>query len=189
MHNTDTFTGPSFSLGNRLARLIWNVCHVLLFRYSPVCMHGWRAFLLRCFSAKIGRGAHVYPRVRIWAPWNLEIGEEAGIGNDVILYAQDRISIGRRAVISQGAHLCTGTHDHEQWGYPLVTRPIVIGDHAWVAAEAFIHPGMRLGEGCVVGARSVVTKDMPAWMVCAGHPCIPLKPRKKFDDIGIDTHI
>ena len=144
--------------------------------------------MLRAFGARIGRGVHVYPAVRIWAPWNLEIGDESGIGNGANLYAQDRIRIGRRVVISQGAHLCTGTHDYRVPGYPLRTRPIDVGDHAWVAAEAFIHPGVRIGTGTVIGARAVVTRDMPDWMICAGHPCTPLKPRPPLDDIRTDSH-
>lgn len=144
-------------------------------------MHGWRNFLLRLFGAKIGQGAHIYPGVRVWAPWNLEIGAEAGIADNAILYSQGKISIGQRAVVSQGAHLCAGTHDFESDGFPLVVEPISVGAHAWVAAEAFVHPGVVIGEGTVVGARSVVVKSLPPWMVCAGHPCLPLRQRKKID--------
>lgn len=125
----------------------------------------------------MGKGVHVYPAVKIWAPWNLEFKDECGIASGAILYSQGKIIIGKRAVISQGAHLCAGTHDYNDPGFRLITMPIIIGDQAWVAAEAFIHPGIDIGEGCVIGARSVVTKNMPAWMVCAGHPCKPLKER------------
>ncbi len=177
MHNQDTYTGPSFTLRNRIARVIWGITALLLFRYSPKPLHSWRSFLLRCFGAKVGNGVHVYPGVKIWAPWNLELDDECGIANGAILYSQGKITIGKRAVVSQGSHLCAGTHDYTLPGFPLITRPIFISDHAWVAAESFIHPGVTIGEGCVVGARSVVTKDMPAWMVCAGHPCKPLKER------------
>jgi putative colanic acid biosynthesis acetyltransferase WcaF len=173
----DTHTGPSFSLGNRLARVVWNVFQGTLFRWSPRPMHGWRNFLLRLFGARVGRGAHVYPGVQIWAPWNLEIGEEACCADGVVLYSQGKITLGRRAVVSQGAHLCGGTHDYEQDGFPLVTKPIRVGDHAWIAAEVFVHPGVEIGEGAVVGARSVVVRDLPEWVVCSGNPCEPLKPR------------
>ncbi len=176
--NFDTYTGASFGIANRAARLIWNLFHGTLFRWSPRSLHGLRRCLLRLFGAKVGRGAHVYPGARIWAPWNLEIGEEAGIGDGAILYSQGKITIGRRVVISQGSHLCAGTHDYQKKGFPLLTSPIVVGDEAWIAAEAFIHPGVTIGEGAVIGARSVVTCDMPAWMVSAGHPCRPLKPRR-----------
>ncbi|HEY1023095.1 MAG TPA: WcaF family extracellular polysaccharide biosynthesis acetyltransferase [Flavisolibacter sp.] len=177
MHNHDTHTGPSFSRKNRAARLAWQLVYQLFFRLSPRPFHRWRSFLLRCFGATIGRGVHIYPGVKIWAPWNLVVGDESGIASGATIYSQGKISIGRRTVISQGAHLVAGTHDYTHPGFPLITFPITIRDHVWVAAEAFIHPGVTIEEGAVIGARSVVTKDMPAWMVCAGHPCVPLKQR------------
>jgi putative colanic acid biosynthesis acetyltransferase WcaF len=182
MYNQDTVTGPSFSLYNRLYRFLWSIVSSTLFRYSPRPFHKWRSFLLKCFGAKIGNGVHIYPRVIIWAPWNLEIEDQCGIGDGAILYSQDKIKIGYRAVVSQGAYLCTGTHDYKSFGLPLITRPINIGNFAWVAAEAFIHPGVTLGDGCVVGARSVVLKDMPAWSVCTGNPCQFVKHYKKIED-------
>jgi putative colanic acid biosynthesis acetyltransferase WcaF len=115
----------------------------------------------------------VYPGAKIWAPWNLVLADECGIASGAILYCQGKITVGRRAVISQGAHLVAGTHDYTKLGFPLITKPICIGDNVWIAAEAFVHPGVS----SVIGARSVVTQDMPAWMICAGHPCVALKPR------------
>jgi putative colanic acid biosynthesis acetyltransferase WcaF len=150
---------------------------VTLFRPSPRPMHGWRRFLLRIFKAKIGAGVHVYPKVDIWAPWNIELASEAGVANGATLYSQSKIVIGRRAVISQGAYLCTGTHDYEATGFPLITKSILIGDYAWIAAEAFVLPGVTIGTGAVIGARAVVASEMPDWTVCAGHPCKPIKPR------------
>jgi putative colanic acid biosynthesis acetyltransferase WcaF len=182
MVNADTYTGPSFSIANRLQRLVWNATGAILLYLSPKPCHLWRAFILRCFGAKVGKGVHVYPKVKIWAPWNLELGDECGIADGVILYSQDKIKVGRRAVISQGSNICTGTHDYNQLGFPLITRPIHIGDEVWIAAVVFVHPGIIIGEGCVIGARSVVTKDMPSWMICAGHPCKPLKLRDILDN-------
>lgn len=178
MHNQDTFTGPSFSLRNRVARVIWNFFWILLFRFSPNPLHGWRTFLLKIFGAKVGRGVHVYPGVKIWAPWNVSLADECGIASGATLYSQGKITIGCRTVISQGVNLCAGTHDYTKPGFPLVTRPIEIGNNVWIAAEAFVHPGVTIGEGCVIGARSVVVQDMPAWTVCAGHPCKPVKERQ-----------
>ena len=121
MINTDTYTGPSFTLRNRIKRLIWGCVYVLFFRYSPKPFHAWRSFLLRLFGATVGKGVHVYPAVKIWAPWNLELGDECGIGNGAILYSQDKISIGYRVVISQGTHICAGTHDYRKPGFPSPT--------------------------------------------------------------------
>jgi len=175
--NTDSFTKPSFSLKNRVARVAWNIVYLFLFRTSPNFLHGWRSFLLRRFGAKVGRGVHVYPRVKIWAPWNLELKDQCGIANGATLYSQGHISIGYRAVISQDSYICTGTHDYQLSGQPLITFPIVIQDYVWVAAGVFVNPGITIEEGAVIGARSVVTKNMPAWMICAGHPCKPIKQR------------
>jgi putative colanic acid biosynthesis acetyltransferase WcaF len=174
---TDTHTGASFSMSNRAARVVWNLVQGTVFRWSPRPLHGWRSFLLRLFGAKVGRGAHVYPGAKIWAPWSVEIGEETGVADGATLYSQGKITLGRRVVISQGAHLCAGTHDYEKRGFPLVTAPITVGDEAWIAAEAFVHPGVTIGEGAVIGARAVVIRSQPAWMVCAGNPARPLKPR------------
>jgi putative colanic acid biosynthesis acetyltransferase WcaF len=178
--NQDTFTGPSFSLSNRMGRVLWSVVSGLFFRFSPKPMYGFRSFLLRLFGAKVGRRVHVYPKVKIWAPWNLILKDECGVADGAILYSQGQIRIGYRTVISQGVHLAAGTHDYTQPGFPLITKPIIINDHVWIATEAFVNPGIVIGEGCVIGARSVVTKDMPAWMVCAGHPCQPIKERTNF---------
>lgn len=181
MHNSDTYTGASFSLKNRLGRVVWNVVYILLFKYSPKPLHKWRSFLLRIFGAKIGKGVHIYPKVKIWAPWNLEVADEAGVADNVDLYTQGKIYLGYRSIISQRSYLCSGTHDYTKKGHPLVTAPIIINDLVWVAAEAFVHPGVEIGEGTVIGARAVVTKSMPAWKVCAGHPCKVIKDRIIID--------
>ena len=173
----DPYRQASFSLRNRLARVAWAVVYISLFRTSPRPLHRWRALLLRLFGARIGRACHVYPRTRIWAPWNLVMHDEASMADDVNCYSMATVKLGRRCVISQGSHICTGAHDYEDPNFQLFAKPIRIGESAWVCAESFIGPGVRIGAGAVIGARSVVTHDMPEWMVCAGNPCKPLKPR------------
>jgi putative colanic acid biosynthesis acetyltransferase WcaF len=177
LKNIDPYTQPSFSLKNRLARAIWGIVYTLLFRTSPRSFHAWRSFLLRCFGAKIGKDCHVYPKARIWAPWNLVMDDRAGMADDVNCYSMAVISLGKKVVISQGTYLCTGSHDYEDPSFQLYAKPISIGDNAWLCAESFICPGVTVHEGAVIGARAVVTKDMPAWTVCAGNPCKPVKPR------------
>ncbi|PZX52077.1 DapH/DapD/GlmU-related protein [Algoriphagus chordae] len=177
----NSLNGPSFSFKNRVGRLIWWLVCLLFFRYTPKNFHVWRRAILRLFGAQIGRKCHIYPKARIWAPWNLKMEDESSIADGSIIYSQDLIHIGFRTIISQGVHICAGTHDHRYRGFPLITKPIYIGDWVWIAAEAFIHPGVSIGDGCVIGARSVVTKNMPKWMVCSGFPCEPLKPRIFLD--------
>ncbi len=180
--NKDTRCGPSFGVFNRMGRIAWTVIWFIFCRWTPPPLHGWRAMVLRLFGARLGRGVHVYSSARIWAPWNLEMGDASAIGRGAIIYSQGSIKLGRRVVISQGAHLCAGTHEFEQSGFPLVTKPIHLGDDVWIAAEAFVHPGVTVGEGTVVGARSVVVGDLPEWQVCSGFPARPLRKRKRFSE-------
>ena len=180
LQGRDTYRGPSFSLGNRMLRALWGVTYVLLFRISPRPFHAWRTLLLRLFGARIGNGCHIYPSVKIWAPWNLIMGKHSGVGDGANLYCMDKIVIGDFVAISQGAVLCGGTHDYNSPNMQLVAKPILIGTHAWICAEAFIHPGVEVPEGAVVGARSVVTKSLPlVWAVYTGNPCKRVAMRTK----------
>lgn len=172
------FQGASFSLANRLARLLWQGVWLLLFRPTPAPLHAWRSWLLRAFGARLGRHCHVYPSVRIWAPWNLDLQDLACLGPGVICYSMATIQLGERAVVSQGAHLCTGSHDYTSENFQLYALPITIGADAWICAEAFLGPGVVIGDGAVIGARAVVTRSQPAWMVCAGNPAKAIKSRQ-----------
>jgi len=171
------FDGASFTLRNRLMRLLWQCVWLLLFRPSPPPLHAWRCWLLRRFGAKIGSPCYIYNSVQIWAPWNLCMANHSTLARRTICYSMASISLGERAVVSQGVHLCTGSHDYESENFQLFALPIEIGSDVWICAEAFIGPGVVVATGAVIGARSVVTRDQPAWMVCAGNPCRQIKPR------------
>lgn len=146
-------------------------------------MHRWRVWLLSCFGAKIGRDCHVYPKVSVWAPWNLRLGDYVGIADGVSLYSVDCIEIGDYAVVSQGSHLCCGTHDYNSANFQLIAKPIVIGKQSWICAEVFIHPGVEVAEGAVVGARSVVNKSLLSpWVVYTGNPCRQVAERKRNNE-------
>jgi|CXWL01.1.fsa_nt_gi putative colanic acid biosynthesis acetyltransferase WcaF len=181
LQGNDPYRGPSFSLGNRMLRALWGVVYLLLFRISPRPFHIWRVLILRLFGAQIGKGCHVYPSVKIWAPWNLKIGKHVGVADGVTLYCMDKITIGDFAVISQGAHLCGGTHDYNSKNFQLIAKPILIEKYAWLCAEVFIHPGVDIPEGAVVGARAVVSKSLSLpWAVYAGNPCRQVAQRKNI---------
>lgn len=183
IEGNDPYRGPSFTLSHRLKRQLWNFVQAFFFSISPRPLHRWRAFLLSIFGAEIGRGCHVYPSAKIWAPWNLKLGNFVGIADGVTLYCMDRIEIGDYAVVSQGVHVCGGTHDFNSANFQLVVKPIEIGAHAWICAEAFIHPGVTVPEGAVVGARSVVTKSLEEpWKVYTGNPCREVGTRRKLTD-------
>lgn len=167
-----------FSLRNKVGRLAWNLVYWLLFRpFAPGPLRPWRIFLLRSFGARVDRTANVYASCRIWAPWNLRMGKFACLGPGVDCYNQGSISIGDHTIVSQKAYLCASTHDHTQRNFPLVLRPIAIEDQAWVAAEAFIGPGVTVGQGAVVGARSAVFRNVAPWSVVGGNPATFIKNR------------
>lgn len=126
--------------------------------------------MLRFFGASMGNYADVRASARVWHPRNLKMGDRSLIGPRVICYNQAPVTLGDFVLISQGAHVCTGTHDIEDPLFQLVARPIRIGSHAWVAADAFVGPGVTIGEGAVVGARAVVMRDVDPWQICVGNP-------------------
>jgi len=165
-------------LGSRILRLAWGVAWALLYRPSPRLLHGWRRFLLRLFGAKVAPTAHPYPRCRIFAPWNLTMGDYSCLADDVDCYSVASISLGAHSVVSQHAHLCGATHDFESPEFTLLPRPIAIGAYAWVAAGAFIGPGVTVGDGAVVGARAVVAKDVEPQAVVAGNPARLIRYRR-----------
>lgn len=167
-----------FGFAQKARRALWGVASALLFRPTHRLMHGWRRGVLRAFGARVGAGARVDPSVRIWAPWNLELGAACTVGPRVDLYSVAAIRIGENAVVSQNAHLCAAGHDVDSADFRLTPAPIVIGDHAWVAADAFIAPGVRLGDGAVAGARACVTRSVADWTIVAGNPARVIRRRE-----------
>lgn len=161
------------------ARAAWNLVWLLVCKMTSRRFgNGLRVFALRAFGAQIGNDVWIYPSVKVWLPWKLQIGSVVVIGADVELYNYDKISIGNQVVISKGCYICTGTHDYTNHRMPLIWRPVLIGDECWLANDVFVCPGVHIANRCVIGARSVVTRDMPRATVCAGNPCRPLKERE-----------
>ncbi len=160
-------------------RWCWGCVQATLFRWSPRPLHGFRARLLRLFGADISAPSQVviFPTARITYPWKLALAPRSMVGPGVTLYNLAPITLQRGANLSQHCHLCAGTHDFNRWDMPLVARPIVIGENAWLGADVFVGPGVTIGELCVVGARSVVVRDLPPRTIGVGHPCRPIKPR------------
>lgn len=165
------------SFRNRLGRACWGLAWAVFCRLSPRPLHGWRRMWLRLFGARVHRTASVYPSARIWAPWNLEMGARSALGDGVDCYDVDQIILEEDAIVSQYAFLCTASHDIGDPGRKLTTAPIRLGRHSWVCAGAFVHPGVTVGEGAVLGARAVVTRDVSSWTVVAGNPAKFVKQR------------
>ena len=174
-------TPQQLSVANKLARVLWQLVWLLLYRPSPVPFHAWRRFLLRCFGATIEAGTHPYPSAKIWAPWNLTMRKHSCLSHQVDCYCVDKIELGVHVTVSQYSYLCTASHDYTQRAMPLITAPILIGDNTWVTEDVFIGPGVKIGEGAVVGARSTVTRNVLPWTVVAGSPPKVIGPRVLTD--------
>jgi putative colanic acid biosynthesis acetyltransferase WcaF len=158
-----------YDVGALVRRVLWGLGHYL-FRYSPRPLHGWRRFVLRLFGAEVGRNVRVHNTATVYFPWNFAIGGWSSVGEDAMIYNLGPVTIGEKVTISQRAHLCAGTHDHTDPAMPLRKPPIEVGDQAWVCADAFVGPGVAVGEGAVVGARAVAVGDVEAWTIVAGNP-------------------
>lgn len=178
--NASGSSGPSFSLSNRILRIIWNFVYIIFFRFTPVPFHSWRIFLLRVFGARIGKNCRIYNSSIFWAPWNISIGDNSCIAQHVDCYSIERITIGSNTVVSQHVYICTGSHDYNSHCFQLIASPICIGNNAWVCTRSFIGPGVSIGHGTVIGACSVVVKDQSSWTIAAGNPCNFLKHRKQL---------
>ena len=146
-------------------------------RPSPGRAYGWRRFWLRLFGARVASTSRTRPSTRVMHPWLLTLGDHASLGDAVIVYNLGPVVVGDHTLVSQRTHLCAGTHDYTRPDLPLLRPPITIGRGVWVCAEAFVGPGVTVGENAVVGARAVVTHDVPEGVVVAGNPAKVVKQR------------
>lgn len=171
--------GPSFSIRNRLVRAAWSPVWLLLAAWTPRHLRLWRVFLLRVFGARVAWSADVRGSARVWYPPHLIMHDHALIAARVNCYCMAPITVRQGALISQGAFLCAGTHDIDDPAFQLLAHPIDIGAHVWIAAEAFIGPGVTIGQGAVAGARAVVTRDIAPMAIAVGNPARVLKRQRK----------
>lgn len=174
-----TATRHKFSLKNKIARVLWTISYFFFFRiFTLRIFRKWRIFVLKCFGAKISWNCTIHASVKIWAPWNLKVGAYSCIGQGTDCYNQGMITIGSNTTISQKVYLCASTHDFTLASNPLLLKPIIIKDRVWIAADAFVGPGVIIEDGVVVGARSSVFKNVESWSVVGGNPAKFIKKRE-----------
>ena len=163
---------------DKFRRLVWNLVYCLFYKWLPKPFFGrWRAFLLRSFGASIGKGCSIAPSCRIWAPWNMVIGDYVCLAEYVDFYCVDEITIESYATVSQRSFLCAASHRIDSIQRSLIHLPITVGLHAWICAEAFVGPGVSIGEGAVLAARGVAVRNLEEWSVYGGNPAKFIKKR------------
>ena len=156
---------------------LWWLVDALFFKTSPQVLYGFRRFLLRLFGAHIGKGVIIRPSVRITYPWKVSIGDYSWIGDHAELYSLGQITIGSNSVVSQRSYICTGSHRFETISFDIYAQPIVIENEVWIATDVFVGPGVTLGRGAIIGARSTVLKSLEGGYIYAGYPLKQIRKR------------
>lgn len=160
-----------------LKRFLWYFVNLLFIKnhYNP--LSGLRVRVLRIFGAKIGHGVVIKPGVNVKYPWLLRIGNYTWIGEDVWIDNLGMVEIGSNCCISQGAMLLCGNHNYKLPTFDLIVKPIRIEDGAWIGAKSIVCPGVTVGSHAVSAVGSIVTSDLPAYIISAGNPATPKRPR------------
>jgi len=173
----DLTSKAPYSIDEYVRRILWELTQATVFRWSPKRASRWRRALLRAFGGDIHATAIVRRTARVQHPWLLSMGAHSAIGEEAQVYNLGPICVGEHSVVSQRVHLCAGTHDYRRIDLPLVRSSITIGRGVWICADAFIGPGVSVGDNALVGAASVVVKDVPSGMIVAGNPARAIRPR------------
>lgn len=161
IRNLAAYDNSGFDPGRGVfVRTLWYIISLLIFENGWCPLSGVKVWILRLFGATIGRGVVIKPHVRIKFPWRLFVGDACWIGQEVWIDNLDDVTLESDVCISQGAYLCTGSHDHRSPSFELKTAPILIRNGAWVAARAILLAGTVIESGVVVSAGSVVGKKL-----------------------------
>lgn len=168
---------PDFRGKSKIITQLWWIVQGTLFSWSPQAFFGWRRFLLRLFGAKIGKNTAIRSSVQVTYPWKVEIGDYTWVGDDCVLYSLGSIKIGSNVAIAHKVYFNTGGHDYQKPTFDIFSKPVVIEDECWITNDVYIAPGVTIGKGTVVGARSTVLTSLPPGKVCVGSPVKIIKDR------------
>lgn len=168
-HQDSAYASP-WSRAQKIRMLLWEVSWLLMCNWTPKPMNAWRLMWLKLYGATIYGRPFVHQRAKIAIPWHLTMHDRACLGDGAVAYSLGEIELMPDCTVAQEAYLCTGTHDFTHSARPLQTGKIVIGKSAFIGARAFVMPGVTVGDSAIVGACSVVTKNVDASARVAGNP-------------------
>jgi putative colanic acid biosynthesis acetyltransferase WcaF len=156
---------------------LWWIVQDTLFAWSPQFLYGWRRFLLRVFGAKIGKGVLIRSTVKITYPWNVEIGDHSWIGENNVLYSLGKITIGKNVALAHQVYINTGGHNYKKVTFDIFSKNVVIEDECWLTNDVYVAPGITIGKGSIIAARSSVLKNIAQGKIYAGTPAVEIKNR------------
>ncbi|RIV21225.1 colanic acid biosynthesis acetyltransferase WcaF [Fibrisoma montanum] len=172
------FNNSWYNPGPRWKVLLWFLANtVFLNNYLPIPV-AVKAFILRVFGAKIGKGVMIKPAVNIKYPWLLVVGNYVWIGEKVWIDNLSEVTIGDNVCLSQGAMLLTGNHDYRLPTFDLTTRPITLDEGVWIGAQSVVCPGIRCHSHAVLAVGSVATRPLEAYGIYQGNPAVWVRKRE-----------
>lgn len=144
--------------------------------------NSFKSIFLKALGAKTGKRVVYYPGVWIFPGRNLCLGDDVDVAKDVIITTTGGVNIGPRVLIGYGTKILSSNHkipvDFGQIFYSGHDNgKVVIGRDCWIGANCIILPGVTIGEGSVIAAGSVVTKDIPEYSIVGGVPAKLIKMR------------
>lgn len=159
----------------RWKEVLWILVGAFFFRTSLPWPSRVRVKLLRAFGARVGEHAVLRAKLNVNFPWRLTLGDHVWIGEEVMILSLAPVTIESHVCVSQRSFLCTGSHNFLAPHFDLVTKPITIRERSWVAAQAFVGPGVEIGPGSMVAAGAVVTTNVPPGVLVQGNPAVVVK--------------
>ena len=169
--------GTGFTLPTKMRFVLWFPIQHVFFK-SSFLPYAVRPFLLKLFGASIGRRVFIRRGVKVHFPWNLEIGDDCWIGEEVWFINHEKIKIGSNVCISQRSMICSGGHDYRSASLEYSHKPIQIKDGAWVCLDAKVLPGVTIGECSVVSAGEIARKSVPDYSMLVGGKIRQIDPPK-----------
>jgi putative colanic acid biosynthesis acetyltransferase WcaF len=173
------YTLGTYSIGaNIFLQVLWYYGGAPLVRSHLITSSGFKCWILRLFGAKVGEGVRVKPGVRVKFPWRLVVGDFVWLGENCWIDNLAMVTIGNNSCISQGVYICTGNHDWNDPAFGLKDAPVQVGVGCWLAARATIGPGVKVGDGAVLGLGGVASRSLEPMTIYGGNPAEYIKVRK-----------
>lgn len=158
---------------------------IWLASFTPI--NAFRIATLRFWGASIGNGVAIHRGLQVRCARKLVIGDDCFVAEDVCLDARGGLVIERSVSVNTGAQIWTAQHDWRSKDFAYVSAPVHIGHHSWISARSVIIPGSSIGEGTVVAAGAVVTKDAPPWSLLGGNPAKVIGSRPVVDTYKLEA--